>query len=220
MSLKADLAAFRAAFMGKVPPEIRAVMDRADLDLAASGIADRALKAGDFAPDFSLPDGSGALVGLQALLANGPVVLSFYRGGWCPYCNLELRALQQMLPAFTARGASLVAVSPQTPDESLSTAEKNALDFAVLSDADSRVAQQFGIAFDLADELRPIYTAFGHALPDRNGGESWRLPIPATFVIAQDRRISLAFIDTDYRRRLDPAEAVTALDSLLHRRAA
>jgi peroxiredoxin len=220
MSLKTELAAFHAHFMGKVPPEIRAVMDRADLDLAASGITDRTLKAGDFAPDFALPDVSDAPVDLQSLLATGPVVLSFYRGGWCPYCNLELRALQQMLPAFIARGASLVAVSPQTPDESLSTAEKNALDFAVLSDPDSRVAHQFGIAFDLADELRPIYAAFGHALPDRNGGDSWRLPIPATFVIAQDRRISLAFIDTDYRRRLDPAEAVTALDSLVHRRAA
>jgi thiol-disulfide isomerase/thioredoxin len=110
MSLNTELAAFRAHFMGKVPPEIRAAMDRADLDLAASGITDRALKAGDFAPDFALPDVSDAPVDLQSLLATGPVVLSFYRGGWCPYCNLELRALQQMLPAFIARGASLVAV--------------------------------------------------------------------------------------------------------------
>jgi peroxiredoxin len=214
MSLKTELDAFRSEFMAQVPPEIRDAMIRADLDLAASGISQRALKAGDRAPDFTLPDARGGPLRLKNLLATGPVVLSFYRGSWCPYCNLELRALQQALPEITRLGAKLVAVSPQTPDESLSTAEKNALAFPVLSDLGSGAAKAFGIAYDLAEELRPIYTRFGHALPDKNGDESWVLPIPATYVIDKDGTIALAFVDVDYRSRLEPAEILAALQAL------
>ena len=160
------------------------------------------------------PTPAAAAYVLKDLLAAGPVVLSFYRGGWRPYCNLELRALQPALPEITRLGATLVAVSPQTPDESLSTAEKNALAFPVLSDAGSATAKSFGIAYDLAEELRPIYARFGHALPDKNGDESWVLPIPATYVIDTDGTIALAFVDVDYRNRLEPAEILTALQSL------
>jgi peroxiredoxin len=214
MSLKTELEAFRAEFMGKVPPEIREAMGRADLDLANSGIAESALRTGDTVPDFELADARGGRVRLSTLLRQGPVVLSFYRGGWCPYCNLELRALQLALPEFEGHNAMLVAVSPQTPDESLTTAEKNELAFPVLSDTGSAVARSFGIAFDLADELRPIYTRFGHALPDRNGADSWLLPIPATYVIGQDGCIALAFVNIDYRTRLEPALIVDAVARL------
>jgi peroxiredoxin len=214
MSLKGELDAFRSEFMAKVAPEIRDAMVRADMELAASGIAQRALKAGDHAPDFRLPDTLGGCVRLRDLVATGPVVLSFYQGGWCPYCKLELRALQKALPEITHLGAKLVAVSPQTPDESLSTAEKNALAFPVLSDAGSVIAKAFGIAYDLAEELRPIYARFGHALPDKNGDESWVLPMPATYVIDTDGTIALAFVDVDYRNRLEPPEILAALQAL------
>lgn len=214
MSLKTQLDAFRSEFMAQVPPEIHDAMIRADMELAASGIAQRALKAGDHAPDFQLPDARGGDVRLKDLLAVGPVVLSFYRGGWCPYCNLELRALQKVLPDITRLGAKLVAVSPQTPDEGLSTAEKNSLAFPALSDLGSATAKSFGIAYDLAEELRPIYARFGHALPEKNGDDSWVLPIPATYVIDTDETIVLAFVDVDYRNRLEPAEIITALQSL------
>lgn len=220
MSLKSELDAFRAEFMGQVPAEIREAMGRADVELAASNIVASAAKAGDRVPDFTLPNVDGQQVRLSALLKQGPVVLSFYRGGWCPYCNLELRALQAHQDAMTALGASLVAISPQTPDESLSTAEKNALAFPVLSDSGSAVAKSLGIAFDLADELRPIYTRFGHALPDRNGTDSWALPIPATFVIDRDGVIAFAFVDTDYRNRLEPADIIAVLQTLARRQAA
>ena len=213
MLLSTELNAFRAEFMEKVPAAIRDAMTKADLALAAGGITERALKAGATAPDFILPDVHGNKVKLSTLLAKGPVVLSFYRGGWCPYCNLELRALQQVLPQLKQLGATLVAISPQTPDESLSTSEKNALSFPVLSDQASTVASSFGITFDLADELRPIYTAFNHALPQKNGVDSWVLPIPATYVIAKTGKILLSFVDVDYRNRLEPSAVITVLSS-------
>jgi peroxiredoxin len=220
MSLQQELEQFRTEFMGKVPAEIREAMTKADLALAASGIKEQARKANDAAPLFTLNDARGRAVALSDLLQRGPVVVSFYRGGWCPYCNLELRALQMVLPQIQALGASLVAISPQTPDQSLSTAEKNALAFPVLSDTGSKVAKAFGIAFDLAEELRPIYTRFNHALPDVNGDDSWVLPIPATYVIDSDGRIALAFVDSDYRVRLEPAQVLSALTSLRRLRAA
>jgi peroxiredoxin len=214
MTLKEELDAFRAEFLAKTSSEIREAMTRADTELAAAGITNHALKAGDRAPDFRLPDVRGGFVQLKALLIKGPVVVSFYRGGWCPYCNLELRALQGALPEIRQLGAELVAISPQTPDESLSTAEKNNLAFSVLSDIGSLTAKAYGIAFDLAEELRPIYSRAGHALPDKNDDNGWVLPIPATYVIDQDGVIRLAFVDVDYRNRLEPAEIVAALRAL------
>ncbi|MEL0251495.1 MAG: peroxiredoxin-like family protein [Novosphingobium sp.] len=213
-SLKSALDQFRLEFAHKVPPEIAAAMSRADEELAATGIAGRALSAGQIAPDFELKDAQGQNVSLRKLLGAGPVVVSFYRGGWCPYCNIELRALQSILPQIEARGARLVAISPELPDESLSTAERNALAFPVLSDIGSRVAREWGIAFDLAEELRPIYAELGHALPERNGGTDWVLPIPATFVIARDGLVQLAFVDSNYRNRLELSAVLAALDSL------
>jgi peroxiredoxin len=220
MTLKAELDAFRAEFIGKVPPAIREAMTRGDTALAATDILQRAVKAGDFAPEFALTDQKGTVVPLADLLRDGPVVLSFYRGGWCPYCNLELRALQAHANDFARFGAKLIAISPQTPDVSLSTAEKNALAFPVLSDTGSNVAKSYGIAFDLAEELRPIYTQLGHALPDRNGDESWILPIPATYVIDRSGKITFAYVDTDYRRRLEPSEIIRALSALAPAKAA
>jgi len=220
MSLQAELRAFHADFLGQVPAEIAAAMTQADLDLSASGILDRALKAGDRAPHFTLPHSTGGVMSFAEAIKDGPVVLSFYRGGWCPYCNLELRALQKALPDFTALGASLIAVSPQTPDQSLSTAEKNDLAFAVLSDAGSSTAKAYGIAFDLAQELRPIYTRIGHALPDRNGDDSWVLPLPATYVIDRDGIIAFAYVDIDYRKRLEPATITATLAALARRKVA
>ncbi|KIZ48028.1 MULTISPECIES: peroxiredoxin-like family protein [Rhodopseudomonas] len=217
MSLQAELTAFHADFIHKVPAEMAAAMTQADLNLSASGILDRASKAGDRAPLFTLPNSRDGATSLAEALTAGPVVLSFYRGGWCPYCNLELRALQKALPDFTALGASLIAVSPQTPDQSLSTVERNDLAFAVLSDTGSAAAKAYGIAFDLAEELHLIYAKLGQASPDRNGDGGWVLPLPATYVIDRDGIIAFAYVDVDFRNRLEPATITATLAALARR---
>ncbi len=206
-----ELAATNAS---RIPPEIGKVMNQATSDLQHSGILGRTLKVGEKAPDFGLPDATGKLHTLAELRTRGPVVLAFYRGGWCPYCNLELRELQAHRGAFEARGAQLVAVSPQTPDASLSTAEKNALSFPVLSDVGHRVARQFGLVFTVPDALRPIYSQFGIDIPGSNGDTTFELPIPATYVIDRKGEIAYAFAEADYTKRADPLELLAALDQL------
>ena len=211
MSLTDILAKQQANSHAKLPSEVRETMSTATADLAASGILNSAIAVGDTAPDFVLPNATGKEVKLSDLLANGPVVLSFYRGQWCPYCNLELRALELALPDITAAGASLAAVSPQTPDNSLSTVEKNELTFEVLSDVDNVVAKQYGLVFQVPEPLHPIYANFGIDIPAHNGDDSYQLPVPATYVIAPEGTVSHSFVNADYTKRLDPVDIVAAL---------
>lgn len=210
-TLQERIAEYEITKRERVPAEVLSVMDRTTRDLAATGIAAASRQAGDRAPAFELDNHLGERRTLSALLADGPLVLSFYRGGWCPYCNLELQALQAALPQIQAAGAQLVAVSPELPDKSLSTRERNELAFEVLHDAGNRVAASFGLVFTLAEELRPIYDSFGLDLPDYNGDDSFTLPMPATYVIGRDAGIHYAFVDADYTKRLEPA---LVLDSL------
>jgi peroxiredoxin len=214
MTLKQELADFRAEFERTAPPGRAALYDAKVEELRASFPLDQALAVGDEAPDFSLPDAQGRRVFLADLLRDGPAVVTFYRGGWCPYCNIQLRAYQRALPEITALGGRLVAISPQRPDGSLSTAQKNALEFAVLSDAGNGVARAFGLVYALPTELREALSSNGKALPGINGDESWELPLPATYVIGTDRRIVLAAIEIDYRNRLAPEAIVAALGAL------
>ncbi|MGW6563905.1 peroxiredoxin-like family protein [Streptomyces sp. NPDC054975] len=214
MSLNAELRAFFESRQEHIPAHVREIMNRAGQDLSDSGQAGRALNTGDAAPDFTLPAATGESVALRTLLAAGPVVLTFYRGAWCPYCNLALRALQQYHGDIAARGARLVAVSPQIPDESLSLAEKHDLAFDVVSDLGSDVAKQFGLAFDLPDDLAEVYVGFGIDLLHAHGGHARTLPLPATYVIDQGGVIRWAFVDTDYTARAEPADILAALDAL------
>ncbi len=208
-----EINAARAKYRGQIIPKpALAIMDAETSRLAASGLAARALKVGDAAPDFILPDAQGGPVRLRALLDQGPMVVVFYRGGWCPYCNLHLRGFQSRLPAFRELGATVVAISPQLPDNSLSTREKNELAFPVLSDVGNKVARQFGIVFELSDRLVELYRQFGHALEDFNGADGSReLPVPATFLLDGKGVIRLAHVDVDYTRRTDPDEVIEAL---------
>jgi peroxiredoxin len=214
MALKEELQEHLAKFKQRMSPEVIATV-QADVDaLIASDFAGRAVKEGDKAPDFELPGVHGNPVTLSSLLAQGPVVLTFYRGGWCPYCNLQLRAYQRILPEIRELGGQLVAISPESPDASLTTAEKNELEFEVLSDADVQVARAYRILFDLSETLQKTYVGMGRDLTELNADGEWHLPIPATYVIAQDGRVALAFVDPEYRNRLEPADILAALQRL------
>ncbi|MFJ1755436.1 peroxiredoxin-like family protein [Kitasatospora sp. NPDC088134] len=214
MSVNAELRAFYDLRRQQIPEPARAVMERAARELAGSGLVGRALAVGDRAPGFALRAAAGGTVELAELLADGPVVLTFYRGAWCPYCNIALRSLQQHHAAVLARGARLVAVSPQLPDESLTSAEKNELAFPVLSDPGCAVAEQYGLAFDLPDDLAAVYAAAGIDLERSNGARPRTLPVPATYVIDRSGTVRWAFVDTDHTVRAEPADVLAALDRL------
>jgi peroxiredoxin len=209
-----QLSQFKAGFRQRVAPERVAMMDTATAALRATGIEDRALRVGDAAPALQLPDALGHPFGLAGAWQRGPLVIVFYRGGWCPYCNLELRAWQEQLAALQHMGGSLVAISPQTPDHSLSTAEKNALLFPVLSDSALQAANAFGIGFTLPPQLMALYSSVGNQLPELNGNGQWVLPIPATYVIGRDGRIAFAHIEVDYRERAEPEEVLAVVHKL------
>lgn len=216
MTLQAKLDAFKADFeAGKppynVPPSVIATMHRATAELIASGAAAEARKAGDKAPVFTLDDPEGNAVSSAALLAKGPLVVSFYRGVWCPYCNMELQALQEALPAFQALGANLVAISPQTAVNSRKSVRQNALDFPILLDAHNDVAAAFGLRFALPDYLVELYQGLKNDLPSFNGDPSWTLPMPARYVIGQDGTILYAEVNPDYTRRPEPEDMLPAL---------
>lgn len=189
-------------------------MDRAAKELAATGQAERATNVGDTAPGFSLPNAIGATVALDDLLRDGPVVLSFYRGSWCPYCNLELRALQANIGEFEARGTRLVAISPQVADESLSLTEKHSLTFDVLSDVGTAVARAYGLSFDIPAELAAIHEKRGDDLIRTNGGHGRTLVIPASYVVGKDGIVAWAFVNGDHTTRADPSDMIAALDAL------
>ncbi len=210
-SLGEQLAAYQAGFKQRAAPERVAMMEAATADLRATGIESQALQVGAKAPDLTLLDALNQPVRLSSLWQRGPLVLIFYRGGWCPYCNLELRAWQQHLEALKHMGAQLVAVSPQTPDNSLSTAEKNELAFPVLSDSALQAATGFGVAFEMPPALIELYSRVGNDLPVLNGNGRWVLPVPATYVIDRDGRITYAHIEADYRARAEPGDVLAAV---------
>jgi peroxiredoxin len=198
-----------------IPKDALKLMDEATRELENSSLGDRSLKKGDLAPNFSLKDANGNVVVLSELLKEGPVVLAFYRGGWCPYCNIELRGLQKALPSIQAMGASLVAISPELPDNTLSTTEKNHLEFTVLSDIGNQVARSLGIAFELSTEMLHLYTEFEHELAVMNGEKGAKeLPVPATFIISKTGVIEYAFVNADYTQRLDPEKILEILGGL------
>lgn len=178
-----------------------------------SGILASALNVNDQAIDFSLKNQEGETVNLKELLENGPVVLTWYRGGWCPYCNITLAFLQEKLPEFELAGARLVAITPELPDSSLSTAEKHELQFDILSDVGNKVAREYGVVFKLTDAVAKRYRS-GFDLHAYNGDESNELPLAATYIIDSEGKIRYAFLDADYRNRAEPDEILNVLQSL------
>ena len=221
MVLQDKLNAFKAKFEGKkAPPEVVAVFHKSTAELIASGQAARALKVGDRAPTFALPDSEGATVASAELLANGPLVVTFYRGVWCPYCNMDLQAIEAAAPQVRSLGASLVAISPQTPANARKSQRDNALSFPILSDHGGEVAAAFGQRWHVQDELNAVMTALKVDLATFNDEPSWTLPMPARYVIAPDGMIAYSEVNPDYTRRPDPSELLPILQRLCRSAAA
>ncbi len=212
--LKDEIDAYDAAKREKLPGEVLATMAQCTEELKGAGIEGRALKTGDAMPNFELPNQHGEQRRLSDYLAESPLVLNIYRGGWCPYCNMEMKALHDVLPEIESRGVRLVGLSPETPDKAMSTAERHAIDIDILSDAGNRIADQMGLVFELPQALRPIYEKVGIDIPAFNGDDSFKLPVPATYIIGQDGVIVFDFVNADYTQRLEPSEIVSRLAML------
>ena len=220
MKLPEKLAEFRRNFEAggppyNAPPHIHPPMHRATEELIASGAAEKALKVGDKAPAFTLNDPDGNTVSSADLLARGPLVVTFYRGVWCPYCNMDLQALQEALPKIKELGANLVAISPQTAPNSRRSQRDNKLGFPILSDHGNAVAEAFRLRFTLPGYLQDLYkNAFKNDLAVVNGEPSWTLPMPARYVIGQDSTILYAEVNPDYTNRPDPEELFPVLEKV------
>lgn len=221
MSLQNRLDAFKADFEGtKAPPEVVAIMHRSTAELAASGQAQRALAVGATLPAFTLSDSEDRAVSSADLLAKGPLVITFYRGVWCPYCNMDLQAIEEVAGQMRELGASVVAISPQTPANGAKSRTQNKLSFPILSDRNGDVAAAFGLRFRLPDDLLAIYGKFGIDLSTVNGDKSGTLPMPARYVIGRDGTVAYAEVNPDYTRRPDPSELLPILRRLQQAKAA
>ncbi len=212
-SLQEAIDAFQQEMLPQISDNVAATMQAAMTDLKQSGLENNAKTTGDICPDFTLPNADKKAVSLDALLEKGPVVISFYRGAWCPYCNLEINALQAKLAAIQSQGASLIAITPQLPDKSLEQIKEKSLGFEILSDQKNRLARQFGLVFTLPETLRPVYTDWGIDIPEHNGDDSFELPVPATYIVGQDKKIRYAFVNVDYTQRLEPDIIIEQLEA-------
>jgi peroxiredoxin len=206
MSLQQQLEELTTKLNALVPAERLASIDQEIKKLKSSGISQGALKAGDTAPGFELYDGDGMLWRSPVVLRNGSLVVVFYRGRWCAYCNTQLAALQQIHSQIAAAGASLVAISPQTQKHSYMTRDMHKLRFPVLSDPGNETARKFGLVWRLSPELQAMYESIMTRLPGYNGDQSWELPLPATYIVQPDGKISFARVDVDWRQRPEPEE--------------
>ncbi|WP_285424215.1 peroxiredoxin-like family protein [Pseudomonas sp. efr-133-TYG-103a] len=217
MSLQLKLDAVKHDFESKVPAQALAVMEKSTQDLVSSKQAERALKSGDNAPAFTLADSDGNTVTSKDLLLKGPLVITFYRGVWCPYCNLELQALEALRSEIESRGATLVAISQQTAGNSRASRRDNAVSFPILIDQGGMLADAFGIRWALQGEIKALYEQFGVNLQTFNGESSWTLPMPARYVIDTQGVIAYSEINPDYTQRPEPVELLPVLDALANK---
>jgi len=206
MNLKKELADFAEQMSKQAPKEVLRTMGEEIGKLAQSGITESAKSIGDIAPDFELENSDGIKVSLSSLLENGNVVISFNRGNWCPFCNLEFKALQEAISEIKEVGSNTVVISPQLPIMSRQLKQDNGLTYDILYDKGNEVAKQFGISFALLESLRSIHDAFGMDIPAHNGDNSFELPLAATYVVNKDRKIIYAYLNTNWMERAEPEE--------------
>ncbi len=212
MTLKSKLDAFKEQFKQQAPEQAQETMSRVTNELYQSGILDNTIKIWDHLPSFTLPNQDGNQVSLEELLAKGPLVINVFRGVWCPFCSIELQALNNILPALHERRTNLVGLAPQLQPSARENKEKLALDFDILVDRGNEYAESLGLCYNLPEELIAIYKEFGIDLPSHNGDDSWRLPMPARLLIDQDFRLLYADINPDYTNRPEPEVLLEILD--------
>jgi peroxiredoxin len=213
-TLASSLTSIKENFAAHGPKPIVDTINQTNAAFAKSFDHTSTIKIGSPLPPFTLPDALNNPISSTVLLSRGPILLTFYRGEWCPYCNLALRALQNILPQLTAKGVTLVAISPELPSQALSTTEKNALAFPVLSDVGNHYAGELGILFPMPQEMKTVFAAFGTDLQARNGDESLVVPLPASVLVDAAGVVRRTFVDTDYTKRLEPSVALEWVDAL------
>jgi len=212
MNLTKELSDFAEQMSKQAPPEVLQTMGEEIGKLAQSGIIEKAKSKGDKAPYFTLENSDGKQISLSNLLEKGSVVLSFNRGNWCPFCNLEFKALQESISAIKNTGANLVVISPQLPIMSRELKQKNGFEYDILYDKGNEVAKQFGISFALPEPLRPIHDAFGMDIPAHNGNTSFELPLATTYVINKDGNITYSYINANWMKRAEPNEVIAEIN--------
>lgn len=214
MSLAADLHSVYTDFHTNGPPQITKPIREATADHVNSFNFDAAIKPGDTLLPFKLSDAFGKEVSSSKFLSQGPLLITFYRGEWCPFCNLALRALQKHLAELQTKGVTLVAITPELPKQSVTTAEKNELKFPVLSDVGNKYAGQLGLLFSMPDVMRPVFETFGVDFKERHGDDSFVLPVPATLLVDQKGVVRNAFIEPEYAKRAEPETVLGWIDQL------
>jgi peroxiredoxin len=214
MNLTKEMQDYKDNMRANAPKEILDTMANSAEKLIKEEIGKNALKVGDKIPAFTLGNASGESINIYDCLAQGPLIINFYRGAWCPYCNLELIAYREILPEIKELGANLVAISPELPDSSFSLIEKHELEFELLSDLDNVVAKEFGLVFKLDKNLLHLYNKRGFAIEAAHGNDKGELPLPATYVIDRDGKIIMSYVNTDYTKRLEPKETLAALSAI------
>ncbi len=212
MNLKKELSDFAMQISKQAPPEVLQTMRGEIGNLAQSGIVENAISVGDKAPGFTLENSKGEHISLGELLENGSVVLSFNRGNWCPFCNLEFKALQESVTEIRKAGANLVVISPQLPIMSRELKNKSGFEYDILYDKGNQVAKEFGIAFALPESLRSIHEAFGMDIPAHNGDNTFELPLAATYVINKKGKVIYAYLNANWMERAVPEEYIAALN--------
>jgi len=212
LTLKDQLNLLNQAWHKKASPERVKAVEASINKLREEHLAEKALKEGQTMPDFSLADAHGKTVNLKSLLKKGSVIVAFYRGSWCPYCNAQLSEYQKHLADFKAKGASLVAITPEKPDLTVLTEEQKKLEFPILTDANNKLATKFGLVWGVESELKKIYQEAGLDLEKNQGNDDWKLPVPATYVVGKNGKIKYAFVDVDFSRRAEPSEILKALE--------
>ncbi len=215
MNLQEALNARVALSKEKIPNDILEIMSKATNNLKQEGLSNKALQVGATFPEFNLPNEKGEIKRLEEVKGEKATVISFYRGGWCPYCNIELQALQKALPEFKNLGANLIAITPETPDNSLSTSEKNKIEFSVISDVDNKLGKEMDLVFQLPKEIQEIYyTKFNIDIEKHNQNKDAELPLAATYIIDNNNEVKYSFLNEDYTKRAEISEIIEVLKTI------